>query len=124
MIRIKRVYDPPAKDDGMRVLVDRVWPRGLSRDRVAFDEWMKDLAPRASLRKWFAHKRENWTEFCTRYSQELRNQARKRDLDTIAAYAKHQTVTLLYSARDRSHNQAVALAQFLQKEYGLKLENR
>lgn len=111
-IRIKRVYDPPERDDGARVLVDRIWPRGLSKDAAALTQWLKDIAPSAALRKWFAHDPAKWQVFRQRYRAELAgNEEALRQLRELAAKG---TVTLLYSARDTEHNQAVVLSEFLQ----------
>jgi uncharacterized protein YeaO (DUF488 family) len=107
MLKIKRVYDPPARGDGERILVDRMWPRGLSRRAAAADKWMKDLGPSHALRKWFGHDPGRWGEFRRRYVAELHMQ---RDaLATIARKAARGAVTLLFGARDRDHNQAVVL---------------
>ncbi len=111
-VRIKRVYDAPEAGDGARILVDRLWPRGLSKEKAALAEWMKDVAPSAELRKWFDHDPERWEEFKARYRDEL------RDNPAMAALRKHVTagtVTLLYGAREERFNQAVALAGFLKK---------
>lgn len=108
MLRLKRVYEPPAHSDGRRILVDRLWPRGLSRKNAAVDEWMKDVAPSAELRRWFGHDPQKWPEFKRRYKHELRAHA---DLVRgITARASRGTVTLVYGARDEAHNDAVVLA--------------
>lgn len=108
VLRVKRAYEPPTRSDGYRVLVDRLWPRGLSKERAAIDEWMKDVAPSAQLRRWFGHDPEKWPEFQRRYRQELRTRA---DLiRRIARRASRGTVTLVYAARDEAHNDAVVLA--------------
>lgn len=110
--RIKRIYDPTAPADGWRVLVDRVWPRGVSKAEAALDEWAKGLAPSTDLRKWFAHDPAKFAEFERRYHAELEANA-----DTVTGYleawAEHATVTLVYSARDEQHNQAVVLRGYL-----------
>ena len=110
-VRTKRVYEPPAKNDGYRVLVDRVWPRGLSRERAALDEWARELAPSAELRKWFGHKPERFDEFRRRYREELR--AHQDELDALRK--RKGAVTLLFGARDSEHNNAVVLAAVLRK---------
>ncbi len=111
--RVKRVYDPPAKSDGRRVLVDRVWPRGLSKEAAKADEWLKDVAPSTALRKWFGHDPEKWIEFKRRYFRELVSQ---RDaVNALRALAKERTVTLLFGARDERHNNAVALMSYLKR---------
>jgi uncharacterized protein YeaO (DUF488 family) len=109
-IQIKRAYEPRSTDDGQRVLVDRLWPRGLSKRELDDALWIKDVAPSAALRKWFGHKPERWDEFRSRYFRELRgNPAVERLRHLIAA----GRVTLIYGARDQIHNQAVALADYL-----------
>jgi uncharacterized protein YeaO (DUF488 family) len=111
MIQTKRVYDKPSKSDGFRVLVDRLWPRGLSKERAAVKEWLKDLAPSAELRKWFSHDPAKWKEFQKRYKKEL---ADKGDaLNLLKARSRRRTVTLLYGARDAQHNEATVLAEVL-----------
>lgn len=114
-IRLKRAYDPPGADDGYRVLVDRVWPRGVSKDDLALDEWAKQLAPSSELRRWFGHDPGRWDEFRRRYAAELEgSDPEARDvLDRLRARAREGTVTLVYSARDTEHNNAVALGEHL-----------
>ena len=112
-IRTKRVYDAPSEDDGFRVLVDRLWPRGLTKDRVGADAWMKDLAPSTELRKWFRHEQPKWTEFKQRYYQEL-NQ-KPQAVDQLRRAMEKSPVTLLYAAQDAERNHAVALKEFLVK---------
>jgi uncharacterized protein YeaO (DUF488 family) len=110
-LQIKRVYDPHSRDDGQRVLVDRVWPRGISKEKLGDVIWLKDVAPSTDLRKWFDHRPERWRQFCIRYAAEL-----DRNSDTVAklrAMCVRGPVTLLYSARDVDHNQALALAEYL-----------
>lgn len=110
-LQIKRVYEPRSPGDGQRVLVDRVWPRGLSKEKLRDTTWLKDVAPSTDLRKWFNHRPERWKQFCTRYAAEL-----DRNPDAITklrAMCERGTVTLLYSARDIEHNQALALAEYL-----------
>jgi uncharacterized protein YeaO (DUF488 family) len=110
-LRIKRAYEPPSKKDGLRYLVDRLWPRGLKKEDLALDGWLKDVAPSQTLRKWFGHDPEKWDEFRSRYRAELRtNQEALKPL--LGAMAKGP-VTLVYSARDEAHNQAVVLREFL-----------
>jgi uncharacterized protein YeaO (DUF488 family) len=111
MIGIKRVYDPPSAHDGKRILVDRLWPRGLKRDEAAIDEWMKELAPSDELRKWFSHDPAKWPEFKKRYRKEL--EAKSGLLGELKGYARHGTATLLYAAKDTEHNNAVVLKEFL-----------
>ena len=110
-IRVKRVYEPAAKSDGKRYLVDRMWPRGIKKDAVAIDAWLKELAPSTELRKWFAHEPARWGEFRKRYFKEL--EAVEAIWRPVRSEARQRTVTLVYSARDEEHNQAVALREFL-----------
>jgi uncharacterized protein YeaO (DUF488 family) len=112
-IRVKRIYEPKAADDGSRVLVDRIWPRGLTRDAAAIDHWFKELAPSTKLRTWFGHRPERWPEFARRYRAELKDAAAQPLLGELAAMAAAGPLTLLYSARDQEHNQALVLAQVL-----------
>lgn len=113
-IRVKRVYDRPAADDGVRILVDRLWPRGLKREAATLDEWLKDAAPSDELRRWFGHDPARWEEFLKRYWCELDE---RRDVwAAVFARAMQEPVTLLYAARDVEHNNAVALKQFLHKK--------
>lgn len=110
-IRVKRVYAAPAPDDGMRVLVDRLWPRGLARDKARIDLWLKELAPSTELRKWFNHEPAKWAEFQRRYRQELQQQpaALTHAIETLGT----GPVTLLFAAREERYNDAVALRAFL-----------
>ena len=107
-LRLKRAYEPAAPSDGHRILVDRLWPRGVSREDAAIDEWMKEIAPSTELRKWFGHDPEKWPEFQRRYKQELRLQAEL--VRQIATLASHGVVTLVFGAKDEAHNDAVVLA--------------
>jgi len=109
---IKRVYDPPNADDGRRVLVDRVWPRGLRKEKLADALWLKEIAPSTALRKWFGHRPERWEEFRRRYGAEL--DAMPETVARLHRLMGEGPVTLLYSARDTEHNQAVALRDYLQ----------
>jgi len=112
MIKIKRVYEKPGKADGWRVLVDRLWPRGMKKEAARVDVWMKDVAPSTALRKWFGHEPEKWSEFQKRYRREL-----ERKTELLAELKKmakeHGKLTLLYGAKDEEHNDAVALADVL-----------
>jgi len=110
-VQIKRVYDPPLKTDGYRVLVDRIWPRGLRKEDAQIDLWMKDIAPTTELRKLFNHDPARWTTFQEKYRAELRQLGEK--LDELRARARKEPVTLLYSAKDTEHNQAVVLQDVL-----------
>lgn len=112
MIRLKRVYEPPSQEDGLRILVDRLWPRALKREAAKVDVWLKDIAPGTALRQWFGHDPERWTEFERRYRRELADHA-----EAVAALREliktNKRVTLLFAAKDSHHNNAVALKNFL-----------
>ncbi|MCL4715909.1 MAG: DUF488 domain-containing protein [Hyphomonadaceae bacterium] len=110
-IRIKRIYEPPAPTDGRRLLVDRLWPRGVSKQAAAVDDWLKDIAPSAELRTWFAHDPARWEGFQKRYADELR--ARPQALAELRRLARERPVTLLYGAHDSVHNNAAALRRIL-----------
>lgn len=112
-LHTRRVYDPPLPDEGARVLVDRVWPRGVPKADLDLHAWRRDLAPSAELRRWFGHDPERWEEFQRRYAAEL--EERQADLDSLNALARQQGLTLLYAARDRQHNNAEALRRLLQQ---------
>ncbi len=114
MIRTKRVYDPPARGDGRRFLVDRIWPRGMPKARLQPDGWLPDVAPSTELRKWFGHDPAKWTEFERRYRAEL--EAKPEAWRPLLEAAREGTVTLLFSARDDKHNNAVALKAFLEEK--------
>ena len=115
MVRVKRVYEKASEDDGWRVLVDRLWPRGLTKEAAGADVWMKDVAPSDALRKWFAHEPEKWTAFQKKYRTEL---VKKKPLvsELRKMEKEHGTLTLLFGAKDEEHNQAVALAEVLKKK--------
>ena len=113
MIRIKRVYREPSLEDGVRILVDRVWPRGISKERAHVIEWRKDLAPTTSLRKWFGHEPAKWAEFRKRYRTELTRSGMMEELRTLARLSSKRTMTLVYSAADEEHNQAVVLKELI-----------
>jgi uncharacterized protein YeaO (DUF488 family) len=106
-VRIKRAYEPAAADDGYRVLVDRLWPRGVSKEKAHLDAWMKDIAPSTELRRWFGHDPARWDEFQRRYRAELAEPERSQLVDTLAERATHGPLTLVYGARDTAHNEAV-----------------
>ncbi len=111
-ISVKRVYDKPSVDDGYRVLVDRLWPRGLSHEVAHVDLWLRDIAPSTELRKWYDHEVERWPEFQTRYREELEGHGAL--LDLIHDIERHRThVTLLFAARDEEHNEAQVLGAVL-----------
>lgn len=113
MFTLKRVYDEPSPRDGFRVLVERLWPRGLSKERAQLDLWLKEVAPSPELRKWFHHDPEKWTEFQRRYAAELKD--RKEAVRLLKEKAKEGTVTLLYAAHDTEHNGALILKRFLER---------
>lgn len=112
MIKLKRVYEMASPRDGFRVLVDRLWPRGLTKERAAVELWLKDVAPTTELRKWFGHDPAKWKEFQTRYRKELKEQ--KDALSLLKQKSKKHTVTLLYGARDEEHNEALVLKRVLE----------
>ncbi|HLW68466.1 MAG TPA: DUF488 domain-containing protein [Gemmataceae bacterium] len=111
MIHLKRVYEDPSKKDGMRILVERLWPRGLAKERAAVDLWLKDVAPSPELRKWFGHDPGKWQQFQKRYWKELEDKVEAVEL--LKQKGRRGTVTLVYAARDEAHNGALALKQFL-----------
>jgi uncharacterized protein YeaO (DUF488 family) len=115
MIRIKRVYEVPVLEDGTRVLVDRVWPRGVKKEALRVSQWMKELGPSNELRKFFNHDPARWEEFRKRYRQELRSVRMRQMLRELAELAAKNTVTLVYGAKDETHNQAVALREVLER---------
>jgi uncharacterized protein YeaO (DUF488 family) len=115
-VRLRRVYEPAAEDDGYRVLVDRLWPRGVSRERARLDEWARDLAPSAELRRWFGHEPSRFEEFRRRYRAEL--VAHADELEMLRGRARGGRLTLVYGARDTEHNDAVVLAELLQEGSG------
>jgi uncharacterized protein YeaO (DUF488 family) len=111
MIRIKRVYEKPVSDDGRRILVDRLWPRGLSKNAAKLDQWMREIGPSDKLRKWFGHDPKKWKVFVDRYRKELEG---KKDLtEKLRTISKTGALTFVYSAKDELHNQAVVLRDFL-----------
>jgi uncharacterized protein YeaO (DUF488 family) len=115
MVEIKRAYEEAEKGDGCRVLVDRLWPRGVRKEALALDHWMKELAPSTELRREFAHRPENWRAFQAAYKKELRAPEAKAALKTLAAIARKKKLTLVYGARDQEHNNAVVLRKVLQR---------
>ncbi|MCC7353369.1 MAG: DUF488 domain-containing protein [Anaerolineae bacterium] len=112
MIHVKRVYEPHVSDDGKRFLVERLWPRGMKKESLQLDAWLKEVAPSDALRRWFAHDPRRWAEFQQRYRAEL--DAHPEAWGELIAAARQGDVTLLYSARDREHNNAVALKMYLE----------
>ena len=113
-VKVKRIYEAYENVDGFRILVDRLWPRGIKKEKAQIDIWMKDVAPSTTLRKWFAHDPEKWPDFISRYKKELQGSMAFQELMTLMK--KHKTVTLLFSAKDEAHNQAVALKKFLDEK--------
>ena len=110
-IRIKRAYEEPGREDGTRILVDRLWPRGLTKEKARIDLWLKDVAPSTELRKWFAHDPGKWEEFRSRYLEELKRN--KEQLSLLKQEAAKGAVTLVYGAKDQEHNEAVILQRLL-----------
>ena len=113
-VRVKRIYDPPAAEDGTRILVDRLWPRGIAKDKAAIDLWLRDVAPSDVLRKRFHGKPESWRAFRTAYAAELKGEAAAALVKDLKARLRKGPVTLLYAARDEAHNNAVALKLWLE----------
>ena len=117
MIKLKRIYEKPLKEDGIRILVKRLWPRGFTKERAAINLWLKDIAPSSELRKWFGHDPARWEEFRNRYWAEL---TEKKELSaSLKQKSKQGTVTLIYSSSDEKHNSAVALKMFLETTVNL-----
>lgn len=117
-INLKRAYEPPAKSDGERILVDRIWPRGVTKEALRLHSWAKELAPSTALRKWFGHDPEKWDEFRRRYFRELDKQPDA--IEALAAECGEGPVTLIFAAKDLEHNQAVALKQYLGEWIGAR----
>ncbi|MGI9228100.1 MAG: DUF488 domain-containing protein [Gammaproteobacteria bacterium] len=113
-LQLKRVYEKSNKDDGYRILVDRLWPRGLKKTEAKIDLWLKEIAPSNELRKWFDHDTNKWKQFCTKYSKELKG--KDEELNIITQHLKKSNVTLLFGASDKEHNQAVALLQYIRNK--------
>lgn len=112
-LRVKRIYEPPSNQDGLRILVDRLWPRGLKKETCKLDNWLKEVAPSDKLRRWFGHDPARWEEFQRRYFEELDERPDVRQ--AVKELAREKTVTLLYAAHDPQHNNAVALKNYLQR---------
>lgn len=110
-LQVKRVYEPPSRDDGVRVLVDRLWPRGLTKAAAAVDLWLKDIAPSVTLRRWFDHDPSRWQEFTRRYAEEL--DKKTAAVAALIGAVRRGRVTLVFGARDREHNNATALKTYL-----------
>ena len=113
IILIKRTYTEPSPTDGRRILIDRLWPRGLAKDKAAIDEWAKELAPSNELRKWFDHKSELWKEFQKKYTAELKNNPAVKEF--VTAHKKDKIITLLYAGKDEKHTHALVLKEFLNR---------
>ncbi|MCI0661181.1 MAG: DUF488 family protein [Acidobacteria bacterium] len=112
MIKLKRAYDPPSKSDGMRILVERLWPRGVTQEKANVQMWLKEIAPSAELRKWYKHDVSKWEEFQRRYRDELAKKGEMiKEIEVLAAKGP---VTLVYAARDESHNSALVLKRFIE----------
>jgi uncharacterized protein YeaO (DUF488 family) len=114
-VRLRRAYEPASPDDGERVLVDRLWPRGLRKADARIDRWLKEIAPSTELRRWFGHDPERWQEFRQRYTSELRQHP--AELDQLRDLARQGTVTLVFGARDEAHNDAVVLREVLLRSH-------
>lgn len=112
-LHVKRIYDPASPQDGARLLVDRLWPRGVSKEKAGLTAWLKDVAPSTELRQWFGHDPAKWEEFSERYRKEL--DAHPQAVEEIRAYLKKGTTTLLFGAKDTAHNEGVVLADYLRK---------
>lgn len=112
-ITIKRVYEGPAKEDGIRILVDRLWPRGLTKEKAAVDIWLKEIAPSTELRKWFGHQPAKWAEFKKRYHQELKSN--NEQVLLLKQQLEKGPVTLVYGAKDEAHNEALVLKEFYER---------
>jgi uncharacterized protein YeaO (DUF488 family) len=115
-VRIKRIYEPASPEDGARLLVDRVWPRGITKEAAALTMWIKEVAPSTALRKWFGHDPQRWPEFHRRYLDEL--VANAPAVDRVRGYVEAGRTTLLYAAHDPAHNNAVVLADYLRNQAG------
>lgn len=113
MLKIKRAYAEKGPEDGKRILVDRLWPRGVNRQKAGIDEWRKEIAPTTELRQWFAHQPEKWSEFQKQYKEELLAPDKTEELNRIARIAKNQDVTLVYAAKDTQHNNARVLMDII-----------
>jgi uncharacterized protein YeaO (DUF488 family) len=112
-LKLKRVYEAPQKDDGTRILVDRLWPRGLTKEKAKVDLWLKEIAPSTGLRKWFGHDPKKWRSFRKRYETELKDHA--DEIKLLKSKVKEGTVTLIYGAHDQEHNEALVLNEFLER---------
>ena len=115
MIKLKRVYDPVQRGDGRRVLVERLWPRGIRKDDRRVGEWLRDIAPSGALRRWYGHDPAKWPQFKRRYRAELKTPERRRLLETLADQARRRNVTLVYAARDTERNSAILVREALEE---------
>ena len=113
-IRVKRIYDPPSPQDGFRILVDRLWPRGLSKEKAKVDLWLREISPSNQLRKWYGHDPQKWDEFKKRYAREI--EGKGEDLDLLVKKAKEGTVTFLFSSKEEKLNNAQALKEFVESK--------
>jgi uncharacterized protein YeaO (DUF488 family) len=116
MVTTKRVYDPPGPDDGYRVLIDRLWPRGMSKARAHFDAWLRDLGPSPELRRWFGHDPARWEEFRRQYQAELSRPEKQALIEDLVQRARHGTLTLLYGSREQRFNDATVLQELIEGE--------
>jgi uncharacterized protein YeaO (DUF488 family) len=121
-VRLKRAYARASPSDGIRILIDRLWPRGLSKADAAIEQWAKDLSPSTALRRWFGHDPKRWDEFRRRYAVEVHEQSAR--LDQLRALASASPITLVFSARDEAHNDAVALRDFILRRYPMRRHTR
>lgn len=110
-LQLKRVYEAPGKEDGMRILVDRLWPRGLTKEKAKVDLWLKEIAPSTELRQWFGHDPGKWSEFKKKYRAELKQH--EEEVTVLKEHLHHGPVTLVYGAKDETHNDAVVLMEYL-----------
>ncbi len=115
MLKIKRAYEPRGPADGRRILIDRLWPRGLSKADAHIDIWLKELAPSSALRLWFKHDPQKWDKFREKYLEELSSPEKSRLIDDIAQHARHHDITLVYSARDTEYNDAIVLEEMIEE---------
>jgi len=113
MVKLKRVYEPAAPDDGKRILIDRLWPRGIRKEEGKIDEWLRDIAPSTELRKWFGHDPAKWQEFRSRYKKELKDKSEL--VEKLRAEAKKRTITLVFAAKDTVHVNAVVLKEVIEQ---------
>jgi uncharacterized protein YeaO (DUF488 family) len=124
MVKVKRIYEPADDADGARYLVDRLWPRGVTRQGARLTGWLKDLAPSPALRRWYGHELTRWVEFQRRYKAELRAPEKQRTLRDVAAQARRGRVTLLFAARDTEHNSALVLKRLIDERLTLRSSAR